>query len=71
PVVHLWNTDTGASSHMTPHRSWFKSYSHHIIPIRLADNSLIYSEGIGTVEFQPEGGGQVVKFCDVLHVPAL
>src|SRR5262249_32160384 len=34
-----WNTDTGASSHMTPHHHWFCSYSPHIIPIRIANNS--------------------------------
>ncbi|KAJ3963343.1 hypothetical protein EV361DRAFT_1038212, partial [Lentinula raphanica] len=56
---------------MTPHRQWFKSYNRHSVPIRLADNSLIYSEGIGTVEFQPDDGGPVVKFLDVLHVPNL
>jgi hypothetical protein len=28
-----WNADTGASSHMTPHRHWFCSYSPHVIPI--------------------------------------
>ncbi|TFK78835.1 hypothetical protein K466DRAFT_506645, partial [Polyporus arcularius HHB13444] len=28
---------TGASAHMTPHRHWFRSYSPHIIPIRLAN----------------------------------
>ncbi|KAE9384867.1 hypothetical protein BT96DRAFT_754014, partial [Gymnopus androsaceus JB14] len=66
-----WNTNTGASSHMTPHRHWFKSYSSCTVPICLADHSLIYSEGIGTVEFQPDNGGSVVNFCHVLHVPAL
>ncbi|KAJ3805194.1 hypothetical protein F5876DRAFT_52235, partial [Lentinula aff. lateritia] len=53
PVVQLWNTDTGASSHMTPHCQWFKSYTSRVIPIRLADHSLVYSEGIGTIQFQP------------------
>jgi hypothetical protein len=48
-----WNTDTGASSHMTPHRHWFRSYSPHIVPVRIADNTIIYSAGIGSVEFQP------------------
>ena len=48
-----WNTDTGALAHMTPHKYWFRSYSLHIIPIRLANNHIIYSAGIGSVEFQP------------------
>jgi hypothetical protein len=69
-----WNTDTGASSHMTPHRHWFRSYSPHVVPIRLADNSIIYSAGIGSVEFQPVVKGsnmRPVVFHDVLHVPAI
>jgi hypothetical protein len=32
-----WNTDTGATSHMTPHKHWFHSYSPHVVPIRLAN----------------------------------
>jgi hypothetical protein len=66
-----WNTDTGASSHMTPHRPWFVSYSRHRVPIRLANDSVIYSEGIGSVEFIPTVGDQHVIFHDVLHVPNL
>ena len=27
PVSDLWNADTGASSHMTPNRHWFKTYT--------------------------------------------
>ncbi|KAF7761159.1 hypothetical protein Agabi119p4_10568 [Agaricus bisporus var. burnettii] len=49
----FWLADTGATSHMTPHRHWFKSYSPNCIPIRLADNSTIYSAGVGSVVFQP------------------
>lgn len=48
-----WNTDTGTSSHMTPHRHWFRSYSPHVVPVRLADDSVIYSQGMGSVEFVP------------------
>lgn len=66
-----WNTDTGATSHMTPHRSWFTLYSPHKVPIRLADHSIIFSEGIGSVEFQPSGMLSSVVFHDVLHVPSL
>lgn len=69
-----WNADTGASSHMTPHRAWFRSYSPHVVGVRLANNSIIYSAGIGSVEFQPVQSGvnmRPVIFHDVLHVPAL
>lgn len=71
PITHSWNTDTGASSHMTPHREWFTSYTPRRTPVRLADNSLIYAVGIGSVGFMPEDGNEVVTFENVLHVPAL
>src|SRR5258708_32759850 len=69
-----WLADTGATSHMTPHCHWFKSYSSHHIPICLADNSIVYSAGIGSVVFQPLVNGQsvrAVEFSRVLHVPDL
>ncbi|KAF7761140.1 hypothetical protein Agabi119p4_10549 [Agaricus bisporus var. burnettii] len=59
---------------MTPHRHWFKSYSPHRIPIRLADNSTVYSAGVGSVVFQPVVNGKetrAVEFTRVLHVPDL
>ncbi|PIL36549.1 hypothetical protein GSI_00238 [Ganoderma sinense ZZ0214-1] len=75
PAAANWNTDTGASAHMTPHRHWFHSYSPHSIPIHLANSHIIYSEGLGSVVFQPvERGGVLppaVVLHDVLHVPAL
>jgi hypothetical protein len=37
-----WLADTGATSHMTPHRHWVRNYSPMRMPIRLADNRLIY-----------------------------
>ncbi|KAF7776742.1 hypothetical protein Agabi119p4_5135 [Agaricus bisporus var. burnettii] len=69
-----WLADTGATSHMTPHRHWFKSYTSHKIPIRLADNSIVYSSGVGSVVFEPVVNGKVVRAVEltrVLHVPAL
>ena len=48
---YLWCTDSGASAHMTPHRHWFKELKPYKVPIELADNSVVYSEGIGTVIF--------------------
>ncbi|PBK80906.1 hypothetical protein ARMGADRAFT_893905, partial [Armillaria gallica] len=69
-----WNTDTGASRSMTPNCDWFKIYSPHIIPIRLANDMIIYSEGIGSVVIEPEIEGEKtdpVEIPDVLHVPAL
>ena len=69
-----WNADTGATSHMTPHRHWLRNYVPRRIPIKLADNNIVYSAGEGTVVFNPiVNGVQVrpVEFSRVLHVPDL
>ncbi|KIM71204.1 hypothetical protein PILCRDRAFT_830502, partial [Piloderma croceum F 1598] len=34
-----WNADTGATSHMTPHRHWLIDYKPYVVPIKLADNT--------------------------------
>jgi hypothetical protein len=59
---------------MTPHRSWIQNYVPYKVPIWLADNTVIYSEGMGSVLFQPLINGQLVRnveFTTVLHVPGL
>jgi hypothetical protein len=69
-----WLADTGATFYMTPHRHWVRNYSSLHIPIRLADSSIVYSSGVGTVVFNPVIGGmalQPVEFSRVLHVPLL
>ena len=69
-----WNTDTGTTSHMTPHKSWIRNYTPYRVPIKLADNRIIYSEGVGSVVFRPIINGHIsgnVEFSRVLHVPAL
>src|SRR5467141_1473569 len=70
-----WLADTGVTSHMTPHHHWVWNYSPLRIPIRLADNSIVYSSGVGTVVFNPvmmDGKpSQPVEFTRVLHVPSL
>ena len=69
-----WLADTGATSHMTPHRHWVRNYTPLRVPIKLADNSVVYSAGVGTVVFNPLVGGKEarpVEFSRVLHVPAL
>ena len=69
-----WNTDTGATCHMTPHRHWFNTYKPHVVPIRLANNQIIHSAGIGSVLFKPTVNGkpgQLLEFHRVLHVPEL
>ncbi len=75
PASSNWNTDTGTSSHMSHRRDWFHVWTPHVVPIQLADNSVIYSAGMGTVVFEPKDGdgkvGEAVEFQDVLHVPDL
>ena len=55
-----WTADTGASSHMTPHREWIRNYEPYRTPIRLADHTIIYSEGRGSVLFNPMIDGESV-----------
>jgi hypothetical protein len=45
----VWCSDSGATSHMTPHRVWFKEYTPYVVPIRIANGDIIYSEGMGSV----------------------
>ena len=59
---------------MTPHRNWIRDYTPYRVPIRLADNSVVYSEGVGSVLFQPIIDGKIardIELSRVLHVPAL
>jgi hypothetical protein len=61
-----WLADTGATSHMSPHRHWVHNYT----PLRI----LIYSSGVGTVVFNPVIDGkhlQTLVFTKVLHIPEL
>ena len=69
-----WNADTGASAHMTCHLHWMQNLKPHRIQIRLADGSVVFSEGVGSVRFNPVVNGQEMaplEFTNVLYVPAL
>ena len=69
-----WITDTGATRHMTPHRHWFNTYTPYKTPIRLANNHIVYSAGVGSVRFQAMINGKpghCLNFQNVLHVPLL
>jgi len=66
-----WNAVTGASSHMTLHWHWIRDYQVEQIPIKLADNTVIYSEGVRSVLFEPWINGRMgrtVELHQVLHV---
>jgi hypothetical protein len=59
---------------MTPHKHWLRNYKPCRIPIKLADNKIIYSSGIGSILFRPFINGvetQSLLFSRVLHVPLL
>ena len=69
-----WNANMGTTSHMMPHRHWLHNYTSKCISIKLADNTVIYSAGVGSVVFHPNlerMRGRVVEFSNVLHVPHL
>jgi hypothetical protein len=59
---------------MTPHRHYFNEYCPDRRPIHLANGSIVYSEGIGSVIFVPILNGlntRTIEFTDVPHVPGL
>ena len=48
----IWTADTEANAHMT--RFWLRDYTPQRIPIRLANNTIVYSAGVGSMLFAPE-----------------
>ena len=65
-----WNADTGASAHMTSNCHCMCHMTPYCIPVRLADGSVLYSEGIGSVRFIPEVNGcqmAPLEFSNVLR----
>jgi hypothetical protein len=52
-LPNAWNADTGATSHMTPRREWFKSYTPCSVPIHVTNGQVVFAAGRGTVEFAP------------------
>lgn len=69
-----WNTDSGATSHMTPHREWIQNMIPCHIPVSLANNHIVWATGKGQILFNPTINGvrsETVVFDNVLYVPAL
>jgi hypothetical protein len=67
-----WIADTGATSHMSPRRSWFTKLEPLAIPIRVAIDHVVYSEGVGSVVLEPADKSlRPVLLSRVLYVPAL
>ncbi|KAG2059952.1 hypothetical protein BDR06DRAFT_850004, partial [Suillus hirtellus] len=59
---------------MTPHCHWLHNYAPKHVPIKLADNNIVYSAREGTVVFSPVVNGKhirAVEFTRVLHIPDL
>ena len=57
---------------MTPNQNWFKSYAPSSVPIHVANGQVIFSAGVGTVEFAPVKDGRnlcPVIFSNVLSQP--
>ncbi|KAG9027915.1 hypothetical protein FRB95_007077 [Tulasnella sp. JGI-2019a] len=71
---HNWNTDTGATSSMTPHCPWIRNMTPCHIPVHVANDEIVYAQGRGEVIFQPVIDGEPahsVIFSCVLYVPKL
>ncbi|KAF8551897.1 hypothetical protein OG21DRAFT_1386975, partial [Imleria badia] len=50
-------------------RHWLRNYTPHRVPITLANNTVVYSAGVGSVVFNPvieEKGARAVAFCTFL-----
>jgi hypothetical protein len=59
---------------MTFNHHWRRNLKPHHVQIRLADGSVVFSEGVGSVRFNPVVNRQEIaplEFTDVLYVPAL
>src|SRR6266404_3639412 len=59
---------------MTYNHIWMGNVRPNCTQIRLADGSVVYSEGMGSVRFNPVINGQEMpplEFSEVLYVPAL
>ena len=63
----IWYTDSGASSHMTGHKRFFRDLQEGGtgIHIELGDDARYQAQGVGIVPFQREYG-KPLSFVDVL-----
>lgn len=69
-----WTADSGATVHMTPHREWIRNMEPCKVPVRLANNDVVWATGRGSTIFSPQIDGkatQSVEFDRVLYVPDL
>jgi hypothetical protein len=67
-----WIADSGATSHMSTQRHWFKTLKPHVVPICVANDAIVYSEGIGSIVMEPTDDSLgLLLLSSVLYVPAL
>jgi len=59
-----WNANSGVTSHMTPHCHWLRKYTPYCMSIKLADNTVVYSAGVGFVVFNPVIEGQSARVVE-------
>jgi len=62
-------TQTQGQRAISPHRQWLTHYRAHRVPVRLGDNSVVWSEGVGVCWFEPMLQGSpalLVRFSNVL-----
>jgi hypothetical protein len=63
-----WMIDSGATHHITPHKSDFSSYSLCTGTVKLGDKLTVSQIGVGTVIFKMSQGTKIT-LSNVLHVP--
>jgi hypothetical protein len=67
-----WIADSGATSHMSTQCNWFKTLKPHVVPIRVANDAIVYSEGIGSIVMEPTNDSLgLLLLTSVLYVPSL
>ncbi|KAG8872343.1 hypothetical protein FRB98_009677 [Tulasnella sp. 332] len=69
-----WNTDSGATCHMTSNRHWLHNLKLSNVTIQITDDRDLAAAGEGTVVFQPIIDGwpaQSLVFEHILYIPQL
>ena len=64
-----WMVDSGATHHISPHRSDFISWTPTKGKVSLGGHAEINQISTGTVEIRPLGGDEIVHLQNVMHVP--
>ena len=67
---NIWYIDSGAYSHMTGHKIFFKDLQEggEGIHVELGDDARYQVQGVGSISFERESS-KPLSFVDVLYVP--